>query len=36
MPLARIDLIAHKPEDYRRTVGDVFYQAMVDNLEAPK
>jgi phenylpyruvate tautomerase PptA (4-oxalocrotonate tautomerase family) len=36
MPLARIDLIAGRPEDYRRTVGDVVYQAMVDVLKAPQ
>jgi hypothetical protein len=36
MPLARIDLIAGKPEGYRRTVGDVVYRAMVDILKAPK
>jgi hypothetical protein len=36
MPLARIDLIAGKPKEYRRTVGDVVYQAMVDILKAPK
>jgi hypothetical protein len=36
MPLARIDLIAGKPEEYRQTVGDVVYQATVDILKAPK
>jgi hypothetical protein len=36
MPFARIDLIAGKPEDYRRTIGDVVYHAMVDILKAPK
>jgi hypothetical protein len=34
MPFARIDLIAGKPEDYRRTIGDVVYHAMVDILKA--
>jgi hypothetical protein len=32
MPLARIDLIAGKPEEYRRTVGDVVYQVDEDVL----
>jgi 4-oxalocrotonate tautomerase len=36
MPLARIDLIAGKPEEYRRIVGDVVYEAMVDILKAPE
>jgi 4-oxalocrotonate tautomerase len=36
MPLARIDLIVGKPEEYRQTVGDVVYQAMVNILKAPK
>jgi phenylpyruvate tautomerase PptA (4-oxalocrotonate tautomerase family) len=36
MPLARIDLIAGKSEEYRQTVGDVVYQAMVEILKAPK
>jgi len=36
MPLARIDLIAGKSADYRRTIGDVVYQAMLDTLNVPK
>jgi len=36
MPLARIDLIAGKPAEYRRTIGDVVYQAMLDTLNVPK
>ena len=36
MPLARIDLIEGKPADYRRTVGDVIYQAMLDTLKVPQ
>ena len=36
MPLARIDLIKGKPADYRRTIGDVVYKAMVDILKAPE
>ena len=36
MPLARIDLIAGKPADYRRTIGDVVYQAMLATLNVPK
>jgi hypothetical protein len=34
--IARIDLIADEPEEYRRTVGEVVYQAMVDILKASK
>src|SRR6267142_49408 len=36
MPLARIDLIKGKPSDYRRTIGNVVYRAMVENLKAPE
>src|ERR1700676_748728 len=36
MPLARIDLIKGKPSDYRRTIGDVVYKAMVEILKAPE
>ena len=36
MPLARIDLPAGKPADYRRTVADVVYEAMLTTLNAPK
>lgn len=36
MPLARIDLIAGKSEQYRKTLGDVIYDAMVEVLKAPE
>jgi len=36
MPLARIDLIKGKSSDYRRTIGDVVYRAMVEILKAPQ
>jgi 4-oxalocrotonate tautomerase len=36
MPLARIDLVQGKPAEYRRTIGDVVYEAMVETLKAPK
>jgi 4-oxalocrotonate tautomerase len=36
MPLARIDLAQGKSPDYRRTVGEVVYDAMVATLDAPK
>jgi 4-oxalocrotonate tautomerase len=36
MPLARIDLPAGKPADYRRAVADVVYEAMLTTLNAPK
>ena len=36
MPLARIDLIEGKPADYRRTIGEVVYEAMIDTLKVPK
>jgi 4-oxalocrotonate tautomerase len=36
MPLARIDLIKGQPSQYRQTIGDVVYSAMVDVLRAPK
>ena len=35
-PLARIDLIKGKSSDYRRTIGDVVYKAMVEILKAPE
>jgi 4-oxalocrotonate tautomerase len=35
MPLARIDLPAGKPADYRRAVADVVYEAMIATLDAP-
>lgn len=36
MLLARIDLIKGKSTEYRQTVGDVVYTAMVEILKAPK
>ena len=36
MPLVRIDLVQGKCAEYRRTLGDVVYEALVDVLKAPK
>ncbi|MET0257878.1 MAG: tautomerase family protein [Methylobacterium sp.] len=36
MPLARIDLVEGKTAEYRRTVGEVVYEAIVSALGAPK
>lgn len=36
MPLARIDLAKGKSADYRRTVGEVVYDAMLAALNVPK
>ena len=36
MPFARIDLIQGKSADYRGTIGDVVYEAIVSALGAPK
>ncbi len=36
MPLARIDLLQGKPANYRKTIGEVVYQAMIDVLKVPK
>jgi len=36
MPLARIDLAQGKSADYRKTIGDVVYDAMVETLKGPK
>jgi 4-oxalocrotonate tautomerase len=35
MPLARIDIVRGKPADYKRTIADVVYEAVVDILKAP-
>jgi phenylpyruvate tautomerase PptA (4-oxalocrotonate tautomerase family) len=35
MPLVRIDLIEGKSPDYRRTVADVVYDAMLETLGVP-
>lgn len=36
MPLARIDLARGKSADYRSTIGDVVYEAMIEVLNVPK
>ena len=36
MPLARIDLTQGKSPEYRRTLGDIVYEAMVDVLKSPR
>jgi 4-oxalocrotonate tautomerase len=36
MPLARIDLMKGKSVEYRQTIGDVVYTAMVEILKAPR
>lgn len=36
MPLVRIDLSQGKPADYRSTIGDVVYDAMIATLNVPK
>src|SRR6202048_1150845 len=36
MPLARIDLAEGKTANYRRAIGEVVYDAMVEVLKAPK
>jgi 4-oxalocrotonate tautomerase len=35
MPLARIDIVRGKSADYKRTIADVVYEAMLDTLKAP-
>ncbi len=36
MPLVRIDLIKEKPSDYRRTIGEVVYEAMRATINVPQ
>jgi hypothetical protein len=36
MPLARIDLIEGQSADYRETIGEVVYDAMIETLKVPK
>lgn len=36
MPFVRIDLMRGKPLQYRKTVGDIVYQAMIDVINMPK
>ena len=36
MPLVRIDLPSGKPAEYRRAMGEVVYEIIVDKLSVPK
>ena len=36
MPFARIDLVQGKSTEYRETIADVVYEAIVEVLKAPK
>jgi 4-oxalocrotonate tautomerase len=36
MPFVRIDLAAGKPAAYRKTIGDVVYDAMLATIEVPQ
>jgi phenylpyruvate tautomerase PptA (4-oxalocrotonate tautomerase family) len=36
MPFVRIDMVQGKSADYRRTIGEVVYDAIIDVLKAPK
>jgi 4-oxalocrotonate tautomerase len=36
MPLARIDLAQGQSAEYRQTIGEVVYDAMVETLKAPE
>jgi 4-oxalocrotonate tautomerase len=36
MPFVRIDLAAGKPAAYRKTIGDVIYDAMLATINVPK
>lgn len=36
MPLVRIDLNAGKPAQYRQTMGDIVYRAMLEVLKVPE
>jgi 4-oxalocrotonate tautomerase len=36
VPLARIDLAEGKNADYRRTIGEVVYDALLEAMKAPK
>lgn len=35
MPLVRIDLMQGKPAEFRRKVGEIVYQTMVDTINVP-
>jgi phenylpyruvate tautomerase PptA (4-oxalocrotonate tautomerase family) len=36
MPLVRIDLAQGKPAEYRRSIGDVVYEAMLKTINVPQ
>jgi 4-oxalocrotonate tautomerase len=36
MPFVRIDLIRGKPAEYRKALGEIVYQAMIDVINVPK
>jgi 4-oxalocrotonate tautomerase family enzyme len=36
MPLVRINLAQGKSPEYRRTVGDVIYESMLDTIDVPR
>jgi len=36
MPFVRIDLARGKDQDYRKTVGDVVYDVMVETIDVPR
>jgi 4-oxalocrotonate tautomerase len=36
MPLVRIDLVEGKSEEYRKKVGEIVYQTLLDILSVPK
>jgi 4-oxalocrotonate tautomerase len=36
MPFVRIDLMRGKPVNYRKTLGEIIYQAMIDLIDVPK
>lgn len=36
MPFVRVDLVAGKSAEYRRTIGDVIYEALVEVCKVPK
>src|SRR5574338_130272 len=35
MPLVRIDLLQGKPAEFRRKVGEIIYQTMIDTINVP-
>ena len=36
MPFVRIDLIRGKSAEYRKTLGEIVYKAMIDLINVPK